>query len=68
FPRLMSISHCSTGSRPPVLIRVAKQGSRTTVIWNPWIEKSRRMADFGPYSADPIFEERASSDAAPFGI
>lgn len=28
-------------------IRVAKQGSRTTVVWNPWIEKSRRMADFG---------------------
>jgi len=27
-------------------IRVAKTGSRTTVIWNPWIEKSRRMADF----------------------
>ena len=28
-------------------IRVAKQGSRTTVVWNPWIEKSRRMSDFG---------------------
>ena len=27
-------------------IRVAKMGSRTTVVWNPWIEKSRRMADF----------------------
>ncbi|MCB0212872.1 MAG: D-hexose-6-phosphate mutarotase [Anaerolineae bacterium] len=28
-------------------IRVAKQGSRTTVVWNPWIEKAQRMADFG---------------------
>ena len=28
-------------------IRVAKQGSQTTVVWNPWIEKSQRMTDFG---------------------
>lgn len=28
-------------------IRVAKQGSRSTVVWNPWIEKSKRMPDFG---------------------
>lgn len=28
-------------------IRVAKEGSRTTVVWNPWAEKSRRMEDFG---------------------
>jgi len=28
-------------------ISVAKAGSRTTVIWNPWIEKARRLADFG---------------------
>jgi D-hexose-6-phosphate mutarotase len=28
-------------------IRVAKQGSRTTVVWNPWAEKARHMADFG---------------------
>jgi glucose-6-phosphate 1-epimerase len=28
-------------------IRIAKEGSRTTVVWNPWIEKSRRMPDFG---------------------
>jgi D-hexose-6-phosphate mutarotase len=27
-------------------IRVAKKGSRTTVVWNPWVEKARRMADF----------------------
>ena len=28
-------------------IKVAKQGSRSTVVWNPWIEKSKRMPDFG---------------------
>lgn len=27
--------------------RVTKQGSRTTVVWNPWAEKARQMADFG---------------------
>ena len=28
-------------------IRVAKTGSASTVVWNPWIAKSRQMADFG---------------------
>lgn len=28
-------------------IRVSKLGSQSTVIWNPWIEKSARMPDFG---------------------
>jgi glucose-6-phosphate 1-epimerase len=28
-------------------ITVGKDGSDTTVIWNPWIAKSRTMADFG---------------------
>lgn len=28
-------------------IRVEKCGSRSTVVWNPWIAKSRAMADFG---------------------
>ena len=34
----------------PVLGRrlyVGKRGSRATVVWNPWVAKSRRMADFG---------------------
>jgi D-hexose-6-phosphate mutarotase len=26
---------------------VDKTGSATTVVWNPWIEKARRMSDFG---------------------
>ena len=28
-------------------IRVAKCGSHSTVVWNPWIAKSARMPDFG---------------------
>lgn len=28
-------------------IRVAKSGSNSTVVWNPWIAKSQRMPDFG---------------------
>jgi glucose-6-phosphate 1-epimerase len=34
----------------PVLgrrIRIDKRGSRSTVLWNPWIEKAKRMDDFG---------------------
>jgi glucose-6-phosphate 1-epimerase len=29
-------------------ITVRKTGSRATVIWNPWAEKARTFADFGP--------------------
>ncbi len=34
----------------PVLgraIRIAKRGSHSSVVWNPWIEKAKRMPDFG---------------------
>jgi D-hexose-6-phosphate mutarotase len=29
-------------------IRIAKTGSRSTVVWTPWQEKAEKMADFGP--------------------
>ncbi len=29
-------------------IRVAHEGSRSTVVWNPWIEKATKMGDLGP--------------------
>ena len=28
-------------------ITISKQGSKSTVIWNPWIDKAKRMNDFG---------------------
>jgi glucose-6-phosphate 1-epimerase len=28
-------------------IRIAKSGSRSNVVWSPWIEKSAKMGDFG---------------------
>ena len=29
-------------------IRIQKTGSRSTVVWNPWIAKAEKMGDFGP--------------------
>jgi D-hexose-6-phosphate mutarotase len=28
-------------------IRIAKSGSKSNIVWNPWIEKSAKMGDFG---------------------
>ncbi|MEQ1741961.1 MAG: D-hexose-6-phosphate mutarotase [Candidatus Nitrotoga sp.] len=28
-------------------IRIAKRGSHSTVVWNPWVEKAAKMGDFG---------------------
>jgi glucose-6-phosphate 1-epimerase len=41
YARLLSNLH------QPRQISVAKQGSRTTVVWNPWIAKAQAMPDFG---------------------
>jgi D-hexose-6-phosphate mutarotase len=29
-------------------VRIATRGSRSTVVWNPWVEKAEKMGDFGP--------------------
>jgi len=29
-------------------IRIAKHGSRSSVVWNPWTDKAAKMGDFGP--------------------
>jgi len=45
-------SDASVIIRDPVLgrrITVAKRGSRSTVVWNPWITKSAAMPDFGDH-------------------
>ena len=39
-----TVIHDRAGNRD---IFVSKSGSCSTVVWNPWIDKSRRMADFG---------------------
>jgi glucose-6-phosphate 1-epimerase len=36
--------HDAAGDRR---ITVSKEGSASTVVWNPWVEKARKMADFG---------------------
>ena len=30
-------------------LRIAKRGSRSTVVWNPWIAKAQKMPDFGDH-------------------
>ena len=30
-------------------IAIAKRGSRSTVLWNPWIAKAAKMADYGDH-------------------
>lgn len=41
-------------------ILVEKSGSNSTVVWNPWIEKSKKMADYG----DEEYHEMVCVEAA----
>lgn len=43
---------------------VEKSGSRATIVWNPWIEKSKRLADL-PDDAYPHFVCIEAANAAP---
>jgi glucose-6-phosphate 1-epimerase len=48
--RLYLDTHAPVTLSDPVLgrrIHVAKTGSRSTVVWNPWVAKSQAMPDFG---------------------
>lgn len=43
-------TECPLELRDPVLqrrITVEKENSRTTVVWNPWVEKARELSDLG---------------------
>lgn len=42
-PGTVDISDPRLGRR----IRVEKEGSASTVVWNPWVAKAQQMADFG---------------------
>ncbi len=44
-------------------IRVEKEGSASTVVWNPWIAKSRQIPDFG----DEEYERMNCIDSGNFG-
>jgi len=35
-------------------IIVEKNGSRSTVVWNPWIDKAKRMVDFGDHEYETM--------------
>lgn len=42
-PDTVTVHDLAAGRR----VVVSKEGSATTVLWNPWVEKSKRMVDFG---------------------
>jgi D-hexose-6-phosphate mutarotase len=44
-------------------VQITKAGSRTTVVWNPWSEKARQLADFGDEEyRDMVCVETANAD------
>jgi glucose-6-phosphate 1-epimerase len=44
YPGTAATTTIADGTRG---ITVAKSGSESTVVWNPWIAKAAAMADFG---------------------
>jgi glucose-6-phosphate 1-epimerase len=44
-PDTVTIQDPAAGRR----ITVSKERSASTVVWNPWLEKSKKMPDFGDY-------------------
>jgi glucose-6-phosphate 1-epimerase len=45
-------------------IRIAKRNSRSTIVWNPWIDKAAKMGDFGPDGyLGMVCVESANADA-----
>ncbi len=51
------------GHRSGQRVRIASQGSQSTVVWNPWIEKAQRMPDFG----DSEYQEMVCVETANAG-
>jgi glucose-6-phosphate 1-epimerase len=48
--RVYQDTTATVGIEDPALRRrilVRKSGSKSTVVWNPWVDKSKRMPDFG---------------------
>jgi glucose-6-phosphate 1-epimerase len=67
--RLYADSRSSCVIADPVLgrkIRIAKSGSATTVVWNPWAQKAERLGDLGPggYRRMVCVETANAGDAA----
>jgi D-hexose-6-phosphate mutarotase len=45
-------------------LRIAKKNSRSTIVWNPWIDKAVKMGDFGPDGyLGMVCVESANADA-----
>lgn len=69
FDREVDRQYVSAGSvtvEDPALgrtITIEKEGSQTTVVWNPWIEKSKRLADL----PDEAFNQFLCVEAANAG-
>ena len=46
------------------LLRIAKRNSRSTIVWNPWVEKAEKMGDLGPDGyLHMVCVESANADA-----